>query len=305
MNAPAPELIGLPPLLPWPLSRWRWWTEPVPAERLAAFRIGLAAVLLLDLLMTLLPWAADFFGPGGLEANVRASPPPWPWSLAAESPSAARVFLLFWLVSAGLLLVGLASRGAAAVAWLLTISFNHFHPTLTNAGDVVCAVGLLYLTLSPCGAAWSLDAWLRGRRAPAVVPPWPLRLLFVQMVLMYFCNGLHKLAGVEWRSGEALYLVLADLSLSRWSYAQLPLPYPLTRLLTWTVLVWELGFPLLVCWKWTRRLALGFGVAFHLALLATVELGCFPLYALCLYLPLVPWERVGPTRVRNQEPPQC
>src|SRR5581483_5576329 len=38
----APVVAGLRPWYPWPLSRWRWWTEPVPAERLAALRIGLA-----------------------------------------------------------------------------------------------------------------------------------------------------------------------------------------------------------------------------------------------------------------------
>ena len=41
---------GWSPWLPWPLSRWRWWTEPVRAERLAALRIGLGVALLLDLL---------------------------------------------------------------------------------------------------------------------------------------------------------------------------------------------------------------------------------------------------------------
>ena len=110
---------------------------------------------------------------------------------------------------------------------------------------------------------------------------------FVQMVLIYFCNGLCKLMGDDWRSGNALYYVLGDLTLARWSYAQLPMPYVLTRLLTWAILAWELSFPLLVCWRRTRRIALWFGVLFHTGIGVSLELGGFAPYMLCLYLPFL------------------
>ena len=51
--------------------------------------------------------------------------------------------------------------------------------------------------LCPCGAAWSLDRlWQRWRAkdtAVRYVAPWAVRLLFVQMIFMYFCNGVYKL----------------------------------------------------------------------------------------------------------------
>ena len=52
--------------------------------------------------------------------------------------------------------------------------------------------------LCPCGAAWSLDSWLRRARGRGpgerlYVHPWPLCLLFVQMAMIYFYNGVHKL----------------------------------------------------------------------------------------------------------------
>src|SRR5262249_32121791 len=59
-------VVGINPWLPWPLSRWRWWTQPVRAERLAALRIGIAVVLLLDWLFLYLPHLHDFFGAGSL-----------------------------------------------------------------------------------------------------------------------------------------------------------------------------------------------------------------------------------------------
>jgi hypothetical protein len=41
----------------------------------------------------------------------------------------------------------------------------------------------------------------------------------------------------------------------------------------------------------TRTAALWLGVLFHVGTGLQLELGMFWLYALCLYLPLVPWER--------------
>src|SRR5439155_18173963 len=85
--------------------------------------------------------------------------------------------------------------------------------------------------------------------------------------------------------------VWCDLTLTRFSYAQLPVPYVLTQLMSWTVLAWELSFPLLVLVKWTRLPALLLGVSFHLGIFATMELGGFGPYMLALYLPLLPWDR--------------
>src|SRR5262249_34355883 len=76
-------------------------------------------------------------------------------------------------------------------------------------------------------------------------------------------------------------------------------PFVLTQLMSWTVLVWELSFPLLVLVRWTRPIALLFGVAFHLGIFATLELGGFGPYMLVLYLPLLPWDRWLEKRARQ------
>jgi hypothetical protein len=440
-------VVGLNPWLPWPLSGWGWWTAPVRAERLAVLRIGLASLLLLDILISYLPHLHDFFGPDslgtpemfdylarapkwnwsllrgfqdpllttaaqvvwlvttpvillGLWGRLSAGGPPGPhpvlrWSLAAwtvagafavlalwtrvtlgpehgasllwriplailgvatffwclalwrrlrEEPdddpwlwrwvllawavsallaavgfwkvrawperlpflawsegrwhgevTALRVAMVAWAVSVVLLLLGLWTRASAAAAWVLSLSFDNLNWYVNNAGDQVRGITLFYLMLTPCGAAWSLDSWLarlRGRRAgPVYVYPWALRLLFVQMVYIYFVNGVYKAFSADWIGGGSLYHVWCDLTLTRFSYAQFPVPYVLTQLMSWTVLAWELSFPLLVLVRWTRPVALLFGVAFHLGIFATLELGGFGPYMLVLYLPLLPWDR--------------
>jgi hypothetical protein len=311
-------VIGLRPWLPWPLCRSPWWTQPVRAERLAALRIGVAGVLLLDLLTTYLPHARDFFGGGSLGAPGVfpwvGTAPNWNWSLlrGVEDQRVILAAIVVWCVATFALLVGYRTRLSAVLTWVLSSSFAGLNPNLDNAGDIVRGIVLFYLMLCPCGAVWSLDHRLRTRREvtpPRVfVYPWVLRLLFIQMTLIYFCNGLYKVMGHEWRSGESLYYVLGDLTLARWSYAQVAIPFWVTRLLSWAVMDWEVSFPLLMGLPWLGRrycprfervlrrvrvIALWFGVAFHVGIGAMLELGWFAPYMLCLYLPLVPWEDYG------------
>ncbi|MFN4257871.1 MAG: HTTM domain-containing protein [Gemmataceae bacterium] len=322
MKPSSPFLVGLQPWLPWPLHRWVWWTEPVRAERLAALRIALAGVLLLDILLTYLPHATVFYGAGSLGSPeifaYLSRAPRWHWSLLRwmEDPWTVILMMLIWTTATFCLLIGWWTRINAILVWVLSTSFANLNPYLENAGDEVRGILLFYLMLCPCGAVWSLDHWRRRRSGavttPVFIHPWPLRLLFVQMTLIYFCNGLYKLRGSDWISGNSLYYVLSDLTLARWSYAHLPTPYLLTRILSYTVLIWEVAFPLLmllpwllgsmfwlcrlperighpvVTWsRWLRIVALGFGVLFHLGSFVSLEIGMFAPYMLCFYVPLI------------------
>jgi len=293
-------LVGLEPWLPSILARSRWWTEPVRAERLAALRIGVGIVLLLDILAHYLPRAGDFFG-----ANSLGSPEVFSagrlslgrWSILAgvEDSAALRSFLVVWAIAAICLTTGLFARISAGVAWIISISVVNLDWYLHNSGDNVRNIELLYLMLAPCAAVWSLSN-PRGFSQPAdsqivYVPAWPLRLLFIQMVFIYFFNGLYKLMGHDWRDGNVMHYVMANLAWTRVSFAQCPLPPAATQLLAWTVLVWELGFPVLVSMPSTRKITLGLGLCFHIGTGIFLPLGPFPLYMICLYLPLVPWEK--------------
>lgn len=301
-------VVGWKPWLPWPLSRSRWWSEPVRAERLAAMRIGLSGILLLDLLLTYWPNLGIFFGKNSLgDPNIFSfytSLPSWRWSLlrGVENPVILRAALALWLAATFCLMIGLFARPCAVISWIFSTSFAGLNSCIDNAGDEIRGIILFYLAISPCGAIWSVDRWWKQRRAlasrgasalglPVFIHPWPLRLLFVQLILIYFSNGVFKLMGATWLSGNSLYYVLSDLTLARWSYAEFTVPVWATKTLTWLVLGWEAGFPVWVALPWTRRAALWVGVAFHLGIGVSMELGFFAPYALCMYLPLVPWER--------------
>jgi uncharacterized membrane protein YphA (DoxX/SURF4 family) len=294
-------VIGTQPWLPKPLSRSRWWTEPVPAERLAALRIGVGLVMLIDLFATYR--FTDFYGLLGLTDHAAVDR----WfsvnrlfeiGSSGRTPTSFFLFLapMAWMLTSLGLVFGFCSRLCALGAWLIAIRVHNYNWPLHNGGDMIKIIILFYLMLSPCGAVWSLDAMRRDRDEsipkPILIPPWALRLLFIQLALTYCCNGLMKLMGPDWKDGSAMHWVMGDLALVRWSPNQLPLPDWLLRATTWAVMAWEISFPILV---WNPRLrpwVLALGVLFHLSNLVLIEVGMFPLYMLCLYLPFLPGERL-------------
>src|SRR5262249_25017632 len=148
-----PVFVGLNPWLPWPLSRSRWWTEPVRAERLAAFRIAVAYALLLDILFSYWPRCtdlvgADSLGPPDAFAD-RGEVPNWYWSLLRgfDGGIALPTVLIVWPLATASLLVGFRSRFCAAVCWAIAISVLNLNFYAHNAGDTVKIIGLFYLML--------------------------------------------------------------------------------------------------------------------------------------------------------------
>jgi hypothetical protein len=287
------RVVGTVPWLPGALGRWLG--APIPAERLAAWRIGTGLVLPFDILFFYMPLLGHFYGEESLAGPGvfagRFARPHWNWSVLEWLPVwGPPVCLYVWAVAALALIAGWRPRAAAVVAWALSLSFYNSNFYLHNSGDRLRHFLLLLLIFAPSDAAWSVRRRPKGLTEPALVSAWPARLLLLQMAVMYFMNGLYKLNGPMWWEGSVMHYVAHDVGWARWSAPAVP--YWTTRLLTWTALVWEVGFPAWVMLRRTRTPALLFGVAFHLVTFFHLEIAAFPLYALCLYLPLASWERL-------------
>jgi hypothetical protein len=193
------------------------------------------------------------------------------------------------------LLIGWRTRAAALAAWLLTTWFQHRNPSFLNAGDAVLRLTSLYLAASFLvvareDRALSVDrsrALARGGAVgdlagPTRVPAWTLRMIQIQVCVIYFVSGFWKLGDPAWRNGTALWIALANPVFSRFGAAAWA-PRGLFAAGTLTVATWEFLFPVLVAWRRSRIAALGFGVAMHVFILVFLNTGVFPLAMLALY----------------------
>jgi hypothetical protein len=237
-------------------------------------------------------------------AAWQASPAAVAWRDWFEDPQHVYLAFWVWVASLVLVLVGLGTRLAVVVAWALTVSFANRVSWTVNGGDSLFCCGMFYLLFCRSGAALSLDSLLlpRFRRKrllrsgmppegvealldePRYIPAWPVRLMQIQLVLVYFCTGLSKLGDNwynaevfkgDWFTGEAVYWVLNDVSLTRWAYNAFPVPLFVCRLLSWGTLAFEFGFPLFVLIRPLRPWLLVSGVIFHLGIWIHTEVGYF------------------------------
>ncbi len=309
-------------------SRWtRFWHQPIRAERLAVARIVFAGLLLADQMVQYLPNLAYFYGPEGVCPEGIADGyllRTWRWTaLFFATDNMLAIYAAFWVwVSATVaLLLGWRTRIASIVVWLMTMCFVTRNIDLKNGGDDLLQVVLLLLMVSPCGQVLSLD-WLRKRRQaqqPAqdqpvsvqpvpvqpvpVQPvqdhpragtsgdwmtPWPVRLFQLQLCVVYLTSGVAKLFGRTWWEGTSLHYVLNDVTMTRWSYAQWPIPLWITAPLTYFTLIFEVFFPLLVFFPRTRMWTLLAGLCFHLGIYALIEVGWFSFYTMAMYVVWIP-----------------
>lgn len=200
------------------------------------------------------------------------------------------LFLLNAATSVAMTL-GFRSRISVPAMFLASAAQAWWNPLpLSGAYEVRSAV-LFGLMWADCGERWSIDAWLASRQALSARPDagdqpssWPLYLIRFQVAMIYLSTGLYKLGGVQWRHGTALHYILNNNA-----FARFPTPPPsegtsLLVLGTYLTLLWELTFPLLVAFRRTRLACLVVGIALHIGMWATMELGPFPWVMWASYL---------------------
>lgn len=302
-------------------SNWvRFWHEPLRAERLGFMRLLLGLSLLSDQLVQYWPNLMEFFGysgvaPQGLHDAFQLKY--WRWTILLfnqDDPQILYPLFWTWVGLTAVWTVGLFTRVTGVLVWFGTLCWINRNPNILNGGDDTLQVGLFLLLFSPCGRALSLDRLLFYRKASRHVPPWSIRVLQIQLAIIYLTTGLVKLVGEgigpwglpkgTWWDGTSIHYALNYVTMSRWSYAQLPVPYWITGPMTYLSVWWETLFPLLVLNRHTRAVTLWFGVLFHLGIWLTLEVGWFSFYTLALYAVWVPdwfWERLDQPRSLSGE----
>jgi hypothetical protein len=199
-----------------------------------------------------------------------------------NTPTVAYTCYALFLTHILLLGIGLFSQFQAAAVFFWLCSFQHRNPVIWDGEDTVFRLFAFFLMLTPCGYAWSVDAFLRSRTGdPQPVlssrKAWGFRLIQIETTLIYLSTAICKLDGTAWLDGTALYYVsrLDDV------FGKLPFPewllFNITfiRLMTWSVLLAELFIPVGVWFQETRRTAILIALALHIGIEWTMHLNFF------------------------------
>lgn len=272
-------------------GHWRtFWFRPESATTLGVVRIAFG-VLMVGWTLSLLPDLTNLFGDRSVTPRPQTADSEW--TLLAVVPGDGAVFALWTILLASsiALTVGWHSRLAALAVFVCVMSFQRGSPFVFNSGDALIRLESLFLVLAPSGAALSLDRrrtagsfWSAQMRAP-----WVIRLMQVQLTLIYLVSVQNKLSGDTWREGTAVSYALRMTDIGNFSPPDWITNHALLmNAATWGALLTEIAIGVLVWNRRARPWVLAVGVIMHAMIMTTFAIAFFSLAMYVLYLAFVP-----------------
>ena len=285
------------------LAGWnRFWFTPADPATLGLIRILAGAMLL----YTHAVWSLD------LQAFI--GPTSWLPSVAVETvQEGSYVWSYLWylegspvllwtahiagLVVFAMLTIGLFSRVSAVLALFVALAYVGRLPGSLFGLDQTNCMLALYLAISPCGDAYSVDRWLQSRKAGTVLPirqSWTanvaIRLIQVHMCIIYLFAGIAKLTGQAWWDGTALWMAFGNMEYQSMDMTWLAEWPRVINLMTHVTIAWELSYMFLVWPRLSRPVVILLAIPLHMGIAICLGMVTFGLAMLIGNLAFVsPW----------------
>jgi hypothetical protein len=259
-----------------------WFGHGSPTT-LGLFRIFIGLLSLINLVMISLDWDAWFSEIGYVPAWVGrlfagGNTPVW-WGSSASIPKTdilmgitdSRVAVAIYAATTFFALtttLGLWTRVSTIALAIGVVSMHHRNELILHGGDTVVRVMGLYLAISPCGRACSLDRLIRIWKGKEQGPPpnislWPQRLVMYNMALIYFTTVWLKWGGSLWRNGTATWYPARLAEFYRFPVPAFVNNVPMIYISTYGTLVIEFSLATLVFYRPARKWVLLSGLLLH------------------------------------------
>lgn len=285
----------------------------VDLRSLAAFRIGLACVILLDLYLRSLDLSLFYTDDGVMPRALlfKAFPDPWRFSIYLLNGTAAFTVILFIIqaFAASLLLIGWRTRWVLFISWFMMISLHVRNPMINDSGDQLLRLLLFWSLFLPLGASFSVDSALNTspKKSYSFLSIGSAALL-LQVCLMYWWTGYLKSKTSEWQNGDAIFLALNITGYTQPVADFLKtMNHDILHYLAKITLVFELAGPLLffspICFLFFRGLGIVLFWLMHMSFGFILQLGVFPFFDFVAIIPFLPtafWEKIF-SRFRTPE----
>lgn len=283
----------------WAAAWNKFWFTPTTAHALAIIRILTGSIAF----YTLLVWTFDFDGfiNGGLisrEYRDLLYRTPLESAMAWShfdwiGPALRMPVHMVGLLIVALFTLGFCTRFTAILTALLVISYSNRAMGALFGLDQMLAMLTLYLALSRCGDAFSIDRWLAKRgsedkHSASVTNAIATRLIQVHLCIVYLFAGLGKCQGDKWWDGEAIWGAMANHEYQTVDMLWLSDHMWLVALITMLALFWEIGYAALIWPRLTRPIMLLLAIPMHLAIgicLGMLEFGLIMLVANIAFIP--------------------
>lgn len=273
----------------------------VDTRSLAAFRIALGAVILLDLFHRAgrlrLFYTSEGVYPIAVHETVHGSAGIVSiHALAGEYRFQAALFALAGLFAVAFA-VGYRTKLVGVLSLVFLFSLHIRNPMVLNGGDRLLRVLLFVALLTPLGERWSVDALRRGEARNTATGVGTAALL-IQPLAVFTSNAIQKHGGEYWYSGDAVELALYDTTMATGFGAMLlDAPILLTFLTYGWVFLLAGAVPLLLLSAGrVRTLAVSVYLAAFAGMALSLSVGLFPFVLAASVLPFLPgsvWDQLA------------
>lgn len=274
---------------------------------LALFRIGLALIVIADLIIRSGDLRAHYTDVGVLPREVLSEQilKPWYWSvhLLSGQPLVQAMLFLFAGLAALAMLVGYRTRYATIISWVLLISLHNRNPALIFAADDVLRALLFWAMFLPLGACYSIDSALNSsphKLPKRILSAATLGLTLQQCYIYIFSAAFKHKSPVWWPEGTAVYYALSyDQYVTH--LGQFLLNFPLLLFFSTFItfaLEWVGTLFLFVPFRTTffRTCTIVTFILLHAGFGLTLNLGIFPFLSIFSWLVFIPsdiWDVVA------------
>lgn len=165
--------------------------------------------------------------------------------------------------------IGFKTRISTLVAFILLVSFNQRNINMLNSADLLMRILFMLLLFAPSGNAYSVDALLAKRKGKSLKRDhacWVMRLIQIQIAVVYVSTVIAKAKGDTWLDGSAVYYATRITDFTRF-----PVPFILDwkwsiQLITWSTLVIEFALGTFIFIDELRKPLIILGIFFHLGI---------------------------------------
>jgi hypothetical protein len=283
------------------LRAWdRFWFSPIDPVSASVCRIFVGALIIFFYIADAANWQR-YYAPDGVTSVSVLDPTrahQSPWNVLAWTEGVVPVGAFWWLglVCAVCFTLGLNTRLSTVILFVLQTSLIHANRAAANGEDLLLRMLLFYGIFAPLNETLAVDAWLQRklRKKPRADVPlaWPIRLMQLNILLIYVLNVPYKLA-VEsaWWDGTAIYWTMMNRTWCRHPGWLLWAQWPVSALATYGTLLIEGSFPILVWFRRTRLYSLAAIAALHLGIAVMLQhISVFSLSMVCSFWLFVPPE---------------
>ncbi len=271
----------------------RFWFDPVDLTGVALTRMALGATLFVTYLfrfqnMNLLTSEALLPKEQALLLFPEIMRPAWSWNFWPDSWAMA-VHCLF-CIGLFLWVFGVGGRILGVLLWIIHMGFIQRNYAIVFGADVMAGIFLFYLVLietPPQMKNFSFfkknNLFITNSPSSDFVSTSLLRLLQIQLAVIYAYTGFEKLKGVTWWDGTALWSVFANPQMVWMDLSFIKNISWILPTMAFLTIIFEIYFPAAMLSKKVRYYWLAAGLFFHIGIGFLMSLWAFSLVILSIY----------------------